>query len=192
MSFGRHEEIFSEENKSKGRKRPESSFQPSVGTSFQLAIPWPVALQQSRPPLHQLRASVHQGPLGVEKFSVNGTLSLNCLSHPRGQVHCAFRGLSWRLGRPHLKTPCGPPCARGTVFVWLLDSFTEPSGVVISAHSTVVRQLPRLGALPPLLRGNITTCSEPYTGSLLPRWPQSWVETPWCGHQCLGVPSSRS
>src|SRR6185503_7082789 len=31
MSFGRHEEIFSEENKSKGRKRPESSFQPSVG-----------------------------------------------------------------------------------------------------------------------------------------------------------------
>jgi len=86
MSFGRHEEIFSEENKSKGRKRPESSFQPSVGTSFQLAIPWPVALQQSRPPLRQLWASVNDSCLGVEKFSVNGTLSLNCLSHLRGQV----------------------------------------------------------------------------------------------------------
>ena len=26
----------------------------------------------------------------VEKFSVNGTLSLNCLSHSRGQVHLSF------------------------------------------------------------------------------------------------------
>ena len=55
--------------------------------SFRLAIPWPVALQQSRPPLRQLRATVNQKSLGVEKFSVNGTLSLNCLSHPRGQAH---------------------------------------------------------------------------------------------------------
>ena len=28
----------------------------------------------------------NQGPVRVEKFSVNGTLSLNCLSHSRGQV----------------------------------------------------------------------------------------------------------
>ena len=86
MSFGRHGEIFSEGARSKGRKRPESHCRPSVGMSFRLAIPWPVALQQSRPPLRQLRASFNQGYLGVEKFSVNGTLSLNCLSHLRGQA----------------------------------------------------------------------------------------------------------
>ena len=73
--------------RSKGQKRPESRSRPSVGMSFRLAIPWPVALQQSRPPLRQLCASFNQGYLGVEKFSVNGTLSLNCLSHLRGQVH---------------------------------------------------------------------------------------------------------
>ncbi len=68
MSFGRHREIFSEGIRSKGRKRPESRCQPSVGMSFRLAIPWPVALQQSRPPLRQLRASVKQRPLAVEKY----------------------------------------------------------------------------------------------------------------------------
>jgi hypothetical protein len=86
MSFGRHGEIFSEGTRSKGQKRPESCPRPSVGTSFRLAIPWLVALQQSRPPLRQLGASINQRPWGVEKFSVNGTLSLNCLSHSRGQV----------------------------------------------------------------------------------------------------------
>jgi hypothetical protein len=49
MSFGRHGEIFSEGTRSKGQKRPESRPRPSVGTSFRLAIPWLVALQQSRP-----------------------------------------------------------------------------------------------------------------------------------------------
>ena len=86
MSFGRHREIFSEGTRSKGQKRPESRPRPSVGMSFRLAIPWPVALQQSRPPLRQLSASFNQRSLGVEKFSVNGTLSLNCLSHFRGQA----------------------------------------------------------------------------------------------------------
>ena len=91
MSFGRQGEIFSEGTRSKGQKRPESRPRPSVGMSFRLAIAWPVALQQSRPPLRQLRATVHQGSLGVEKFSVNGTLSLNCLSHLRGQAQSGVR-----------------------------------------------------------------------------------------------------
>jgi osmotically-inducible protein OsmY len=95
MSFRRHGEIFSEGTRAKGQKRPESRSRPNVGMSFRLAIPWPVALQQSRPPLRQLRASVHQRSLGVEKFSVNGTLSLNCLSHLRGQAQTiAVLGLS--------------------------------------------------------------------------------------------------
>ena len=72
--------------RSKDRQRPESRCRPYIGMSFRLAIPWPVALQQSQPPLRQLPASVNQGPVRVEKFSVNGTLSLNCLSHSRGQV----------------------------------------------------------------------------------------------------------
>jgi len=46
--------------RSKDRQRLESRWRPSVGMSFRLAIPWPVALQQSRPPLRQLRASVNQ------------------------------------------------------------------------------------------------------------------------------------
>ena len=69
--------------------------------SFRLAIPWRVALQQSRPPLRQLCASVNQRSLGVEKFSVNGTLSLNCLSHLRGQAQGG--ALSPVKGGPRLK-----------------------------------------------------------------------------------------
>ena len=72
--------------RSKDRQRPESRCRPCIGMSFRLAIPWLVALQQSQPPLRQLPASVNHGPVRVEKFSVNRTLSLNCLSHSRGQV----------------------------------------------------------------------------------------------------------
>jgi hypothetical protein len=98
MSFGGMGKSFPMETRSKGRKRPESRCRPSVGMSFRLAIPWPVALQQSRPLLRQLRASVYQRSVGIEKFSVNRTLSLNCncLSHPRGQVHVASRSRSNR------------------------------------------------------------------------------------------------
>ena len=72
--------------RSKDRQRPESRCRPYIGMSFRLAIPWLVALQQSQPPLRQLGASVPYRYFGVEQFSVNGTLSLNCLSHSRGQV----------------------------------------------------------------------------------------------------------
>ena len=72
--------------RSKDRQRPESRCRPYIGMSFRLAIPWLVALQQSQLPLRQLGASVPYRYFGVEQFSVNGTLSLNCLSHSRGQV----------------------------------------------------------------------------------------------------------
>jgi hypothetical protein len=53
---------------------------------FQLAIPWRGGLHQSPPPLHQPGPVC--GKLGslVEDFSANGKVSLNWLSHPRGQV----------------------------------------------------------------------------------------------------------
>jgi hypothetical protein len=54
---------------------------------FQLAIPWRVGLHQSPLPLHQPGAACSKLALPVEHFSANGKLSLNCLSHPRGQAH---------------------------------------------------------------------------------------------------------
>ena len=87
MSFRGMGESLPMGTRSKDRQRPESRCRPCIGMSFRLAIPWLVALQQSQPPLRQLPASVNHGPVRVEKFSVNRTLSLNCLSHSRGQVH---------------------------------------------------------------------------------------------------------
>jgi len=54
---------------------------------------------QRAPPLRQLRASINQRLLGVEKFSVNGTLSLNCLSHLRGQAHKVIEVLDSEVQR---------------------------------------------------------------------------------------------
>jgi hypothetical protein len=54
---------------------------------FQLAIPGRVGLHQSPLPLHQPGAACSKLGLPVEHFSANGELSLNCLSHPRGQAH---------------------------------------------------------------------------------------------------------
>jgi len=53
---------------------------------FQLVIPWRGGLHQSPPPLHQPGPVC--GKLGslVEDFSANGKVSLNWLSHPRGQA----------------------------------------------------------------------------------------------------------
>ena len=53
---------------------------------FRLAIPWWDALQQGPPPLHQPEAVCSTLSLPVEEFTANGELSLNCLSHPRGQA----------------------------------------------------------------------------------------------------------
>src|SRR5215469_5007816 len=56
---------------------------------FRLAIPWRDALQQGPPPLHQPGAVCGKLSSPVEPFAANGKLSLNCLSHPRGQAHYA-------------------------------------------------------------------------------------------------------
>lgn len=48
------------------------------------------AFQRGPPPLHQPGAACRTRDTPVEHFSANGKLSLNCLSHPRGQaqIHC--------------------------------------------------------------------------------------------------------
>jgi len=61
---------------------------------FQLAIPWRDALQQSPPLLHQPGATCRTLGLPVQDFSANGQVSLNWLSHPRGQAQ-----------KPHSENP---------------------------------------------------------------------------------------
>jgi len=53
---------------------------------FRLAIPRRVGLHQGPPPLHQLGAACSKLGLPVEAFPSNGEVSLNWLSHPRGQA----------------------------------------------------------------------------------------------------------
>ena len=67
-------------------KRCGSTPRPIVSMSFQLAIPWRVALPQSPLPLHQPGAIMNQRPAAAQQKPANGQLCLNCLSHPRGQV----------------------------------------------------------------------------------------------------------
>src|SRR5215813_14156969 len=81
---------------------------------FQLAIPWRDALQQSPPPLHQPGAVCCTLGSPVEHFAANGDLSLNCLSHPRGQAQnkpipsvpkLEPGGVSVRVKVPDMETP---------------------------------------------------------------------------------------
>ena len=58
---------------------------------FQLAIPWRGGLHQSPPPLYQPGTVCSKLGLPVENFAANGKLSLNCLSHSRGQVHLTYQ-----------------------------------------------------------------------------------------------------
>ncbi len=67
-------------------KRCSSTPRPIVSMSFQLAIPWRVALPQSSPPLHQPGASMNERAAASQQKPANGQLCLNYLSHPRGQV----------------------------------------------------------------------------------------------------------
>ena len=63
-----------------------STPRPIVSMSFQLAIPWRVALPQSPPPLHQPGTIMQQTTVAGHQKPANGQLCLNYLSHPRGQV----------------------------------------------------------------------------------------------------------
>ena len=67
-------------------KRCSSTPRPIVSMSFQLAIPWRVALPQSPPLLHQPGASMNERAAAGQQKPANGQLCLNYLSHPRGQV----------------------------------------------------------------------------------------------------------
>ena len=59
---------------------------PIVSMSFQLVIPWRVALQQSPPPLHQPGTIMHERAAAGHQKPANGQQCLNYLSHPRGQA----------------------------------------------------------------------------------------------------------
>ena len=72
-------------------KRCSSTPRPIVSMSFQLAIPWRVALPQSPPLLHQPGASMNERAAAGQQKPANGQLCLNYLSHPRGQVHSAAK-----------------------------------------------------------------------------------------------------
>ena len=67
-----------------------STPRPIVSMSFQLAIPWRVALPQSPPPLHQPGAIMQQRAAAGNQKPANGQLCLNYLSHPRGQAQPVY------------------------------------------------------------------------------------------------------
>ena len=78
-----------------------STPRPIVSMSFQLAIPWRVALPQSPPPLHQPGTILQQTTVAGHQKPANGQLCLNYLSHPRGQAH----SVSWESIYSHLPVP---------------------------------------------------------------------------------------
>ena len=71
-----------------------STPRPIVSMSFQLAIPWRVALPQSPPPLHQPGTIMQQRAAAGHQKPANGQQCLNYLSHPRGQAQPAASAVS--------------------------------------------------------------------------------------------------
>ena len=78
-----------------------STPRPIVSMSFQLAIPWRVALPQSPPPLHQPGTIMQQRAAAGHQKPANGQQCLNYLSHPRGQ---AQSDPNWRLRQAAVRT----------------------------------------------------------------------------------------
>jgi len=74
MSFLRHEEIYQSDVMVLGSGGAGRPFAPHliVSMSFRLAIPWTVALQQSRPPLRQPGSSIRQKQGAGNDFPANG------------------------------------------------------------------------------------------------------------------------
>lgn len=70
MSFLRHGEIYRSDGGLGADlpERPHGPLRPIVSMSFQLVIPWRVALQQSPPPLHQPVPILHYGRQVVQCF----------------------------------------------------------------------------------------------------------------------------
>jgi len=89
MSFLRHAEIY----RSDGRlgkagsgsccRRPQCS---SAAMSFQSAIPWPVALRQSLPPLHRLETILHNQHCRTMILQRTATTPLNFVSQSKGAL----------------------------------------------------------------------------------------------------------
>ena len=91
-------------------KRCGSASSLIVSTSFQLAIPWRVALPQSPLPLHQPGAIMHERAAAGHQKPANGQLCLNYLSHPRGQVQFSIGDLKRSSPEPaQLPTPEASP-----------------------------------------------------------------------------------
>ena len=79
---------------------------PIVSMSFQLAIPWRVALQQSPPPLHQPEIIMQQRTVAGHQKPANGQQCLNYLSHPRGQAQFLLLALLKRFSTFMSHTQC--------------------------------------------------------------------------------------
>ncbi len=111
MSFLRHREIYRSDGGTEAGSGEVAAPCLIVSMSLRLAIPWPVALQQSRPPLHQLGPLCTQ-PAGkttifqrMAKAGLTACLSLG--------VHAI--GADPRV-RPHNQTPT---CAAGQAPSWM-------------------------------------------------------------------------
>jgi hypothetical protein len=63
-----------------------SSSWPIGAMSFQLSIPWRVALQQSSPPLPQLTFMLQPTIPFVDLISANGNRGVSSLSQPKGSL----------------------------------------------------------------------------------------------------------
>jgi len=68
-----------------------SSSWPIGAMSFQLSIPWRVALQQSSLTLPQLRSCCNQQPSFVELISANGNRGVSLLSQRMGSLYLPRR-----------------------------------------------------------------------------------------------------
>ena len=97
MSFPRHREIYRSDVRSNTLGATSViSQRSSASMSFQPAIPWQVALQQSLPPLHRPRASVKQPTLPDNAFTANGNNPL---------IQCLSTWVQSSFGGPYLLSP---------------------------------------------------------------------------------------
>ena len=111
-----------------------STPRPIVSMSFQLAIPWRVALPQSPPPLHQPGTIMQQRAAAGHQKPANGQQCLNYLSHPRGQAHYAAQcGETY----PSAKALKGFPGASVLEIVVPFDTDTYRAVYTVQFRSTI-------------------------------------------------------
>src|ERR1700675_2931572 len=81
-----------------------------IGMSFQLGIPWQVALQQSLPPLSQPQLFCKNGGWSVEQISADGS----CLTSPLSQKGPQSSGANWQADQGFARRPFRSTYARNT------------------------------------------------------------------------------